>query len=112
MPSIKARSSRSQLWASLGFIVDSKEVASVQRAGCGHAALYLSVRSNRTLSGRLAISRVAATARIESGGIRRPEFRSLGALAKHPLVHVRRAFHQLNALLFAADQEANRCDVY
>src|ERR1017187_3341135 len=101
MPSIKARSSSSQLWASLGFIVDSKEVASVQRAsvqraGCGHAALYLSVRSNRTLSGRLAISRVAATARIESGGIRRPEFRSLGALAKHPLVHVRRAFHQLN----------------
>ena len=36
---------------------------------------------------------------------------SLGTLAKHPLVHVERAFYQFNALVLAVNQEPNHIDV-
>src|SRR5206468_3040738 len=49
---------------------------------------------------------------IESGVIRRPGLRSLGALAKNPLAHVGRALYEFNALVFAADQEPNHRDVH
>lgn len=38
--------------------------------------------------------------------------RSLRTLAKHPLAHVGRALHQLNALVFAPDQEPNHRNVH
>jgi len=84
--------------ASLGFIVESDEPASLERADSGHAELYCLRITNCTLLG----ASVVRFGVIVSVVMRRLWLRSLRTLTNDPLPHVGRALRQFDALVFTA----------